>query len=275
MIETPERVQLFDLHQYLERCEWAANVPPWVNRRTNALTSLFALAPVDPPSTVLGSGGYATQLRDILNREASFPAEEKLGLDRESRIRQLSEWLEKFPGFKWVESQVPVRDARRSFENIRKRRRNDPKFNDDVAEFRFWACAVWAAMMVGAQQTPSPDAKQRQRAVEASIEIGRLLDSTSLFSDAGLTYNELQSVRSILAKIVQVKDIQRRTRSDAHSSDRYWIELLTDELFYKFGDCPASLVCHLAPLKLRGADQTAIKKQVAHRKRELLQGAKG
>jgi hypothetical protein len=176
------------------------------------------------------------------------------------------------PYYQEIKRLPPVVDALRSFEYIKKRRKDEEKFTDDLADFRFWSCAAFAVFSTDMPHKPSLGARQRQRAANAAKLLIKLVDTTNLLSDSSLSDDEGNELKALLSKIHSVKSISRRPRSDKFTDDRMYLERLTDFVWRTFGDCPPALIVHFSPLQLQTPDRTAITKLVAARARELRSG---
>lgn len=221
------------------------------------IESLFAAVAIPTPMRLL----------DLITPTAKpIPDDGKrLSIDRGERIIQLEAWLHSFQAFQWLYRQASIQSARKSFEVIRKRRRSDPRFADDLAIFRFWSLAVYAAFAMDLIYLPAPSADERNQAIAAAKRLRRIASTTTLLSASGIS-----DVRNFLLKLEALEGLdtaKRRKREDTHTSDRKFIEDIAKEADRLFGDVSPALIYELAALKVKNPDKTAITKMVSEYKR--------
>ena len=249
-----QREQLFVLSCFLEACEDAAK----------------------PPRSPSGLGlcrDYPETLREMLElkvpglKDPPFQSTERLTNDRAQRIGQLERWLHQFPAFNWLRRQPAIRAAQKTFARIQKRRKDDPKFSDDLSPFRFWSLAVWAIFVRDTRDLPPPRADQRKKAVAAAAYLSKLAADTTLLTQAGIGYKEQGTLLAALERLQSLAIVARRQRTDDHSADRYYVERLARWAVLEFGDAPPALVCELAALRVRNPDKAAIARLVSKYKR--------
>jgi hypothetical protein len=262
------------LLDFLNGCEAAAKPPPPPPPKVSAAS--FARRGVQigseqwPPllsnfelQSHLKWHRHPKTLADVLTWGAvPFESTERLGDSRPDRINLLLSWLKRMPAFKWLERQLPIKDALASFGRVQKRRKHDEKFSDDLAIFRFWLLAAWAAVMLGARIKPQPTAEQRLQAISAAKKLRTLARDTKLLVTAQIGYPEQNVFLSVLDQLQALAEIQRRTRTDAFSGDRSYIRSLTSCAIESFNDAPPALICSLAAMKVKNPDKASITRQV-------------
>lgn len=270
--------ELFQLRTYLESCEAAAVPPPAPDEASDAsesrgLLSLFA--PSRPrvglaARTLLGSPPAAEKLSDLLSASAlQLPDDGKrLGARRDDRIAQLEEWLASFAAFSWLKEQPSVQSALKSFHTIRKRRKTEKNFTDDLAVFRFWQLAVFAATFMDSRFRPAPDVDQRTQAIAAAKRLRAIASTTTLLNEAGIGFPADTKFMEGLAALEALSSIEKRERVDAHTNDRKFVRMLSAEAHRLFGDIPPALIYELSALKVKSPDKTAITKQVSDYKND-------
>lgn len=236
MTTKPTLDELFTLSSFLMACPWRAEPP------------LFPAAPPSPfltgmgllggpilavPSSILGGQNHSVTLREILHpRVPPFEDDARLTGDRAARIAQLTAWMQRFPAFAWLSRQPAIRAGLDCFGRLQKRRRDNAKFVDDVAVFRYWQLAAWSAAWCDVRSLPAPNAEQRSQAIGAAKKLRTLYRSTSLLSD--IPYERHQAFLAVLDFIQGLNDVVRRKRVDAyctlrHTDRQRWTGLHVDK----------------------------------------------
>lgn len=211
---------------------------------------------------------HPSSLRALLfPEEPPFNAVETLPGDRVGRIAQLTVWLHRFPAFDWMSRNAVLESGLACFRRIQKRRRGEPLFADDLAEFRYWRLATWALRCLPANPKRRPSADQREQAIAAAKKLLYLAQVTALARESGVPAEEWQVFLGGLERVKSLAGIKRRKRYDTFSADRHYVELLAVGALTEFGDAPPALICELASLKVRNPDKVAITKQVSEFKR--------
>jgi hypothetical protein len=238
-----------DLLQFTEECEVAAKPHPPLN-----------------PRNLLASYAYITCFGDFKASRSPCIAinpDEELPPTRQERIIKLDHWMKQFPAHRWLNSNQAVKDAYKSFLNVKKMKKANQRYSNDLAEFGFWRCASFAAMSRTHTHIRSPDAKERATAASAATKILELIRSTSLLYDAGMTWRQDQSFLHGIKQLTQVSSIVRKSRSDAQTGDREFIQYLTQEFWSTFNDAPPTPIIHLSGLRSgMTTDQASITKMV-------------
>jgi hypothetical protein len=171
--------------------------------------------------------------------------------------------MKQFPAHRWLNSNQAVKDAYKSFGNVKKMKKANQRYSNDLAEFGFWRCASFAAMARIHTHIPSPDAEERDTAVSAAKKIQELIRSTCLLDDAGMTWQQNQSFVLGINQLTQLSSIVRKSRSDAQTGDREFIRYLTREFWSTFDDAPPTPIFHLSGLRSdMTKDQASITKMV-------------
>jgi hypothetical protein len=251
MATEPTKAELWTFSNYLDKCEWAA--PPPVRVAQIGQLSFEGLHQAD----TFGDVSFL--------RGSHIDPDQPLPEARDQRILKLRDWMEFFPAYRWLKASLLVKEALASFRRIQKRERSFGKLNDDLSEFRFWRCAVWAAILRTHRHLPSPDFEQRKRAKSLARSLSLLCQSTQLLRDVELSFSQQRMLLRGLDAIQTVDLIGRRRRSDAHSSDREFVELLTDVVYREFSIAPPSIITWLAAMKIKNPDKVHITKLVALR----------
>ena len=255
MAAVPRDEEFSELDEFLRNCEWAAEPPS-----SNPL--LVA---------VLSSGPHqARKFGDVgTMRSGRIASEDLLPATRADRIAKLKEWMELFPAHCWLRNQPLIVSALESFRRIQARRRDIQRLNNDTADFRFWYCATWAAVMRDLKPQPSPDYEQRRRAAGLALELCNLLKATRLLNDLGMDWHQQRQLLASLDTVQTIKRVDRKTRFDSSTADREAVKLLTRICYTSFSCAPPTLIAWLACFKVRNPDKIAINKLVSATVREL------
>lgn len=276
--------ELFQLRAYLERCQSAAIPPPALESfeasgasSNRGLLNLFAPTQSKSPGltarTLLGAQPPLEKLADMLpSLGPTIPDDGKrLGNSREDRVAQLETWLESFSAFAWLQKQPSIQGGLKSFGAIKKRRKTEKSFADDIAVFRFWQLAVCAATFMDSEFRPAPSADKRDQAIAAAKRLKNIAVTTTLLKDAGIDYPESTKFLEGLAALEAIAPVGRRNRVDAHTNDRKFIRILSEEAYRLFGDVSPALIYELSALKVKNPDKVAITKQVSDYKKSITQ----
>lgn len=259
MSDRVNAVQLHNLLEFLQWCELAATPPP---AKRNALMGLL-----DSPS-LMSSGAFAAKLAAVPRSAevsaflAGFVGDEPMAPSRPERINQLNRAMRYFPAFDWLSRQPAIRNAKESFDRVAKRKGASEKLTDDCAHFRFWQCAVWAAICMDMKSISSPTATIRRNSATAARRLLAMNRTSTLLIDAGLTWQQRDAFVHALERVVAFEGSGRGERNDAHRADREYVELLTESIWARFGCAPPSVVIAFAALKVANPDQVAITKRV-------------
>lgn len=254
MTPRPTSEELHQLISFLRACERAANPPP--------APSHVLRRPLHPAPPKLGP--HPETLVDLIRwGPAPFEATERLGDERAGRVAQLYLWLRRFPVFAWLKEQPELTMAFESFTRIRKKRKYDPKFTDDLADIRFWLFACCAEIGIAVKNKPPPRADERTQAAAAAKTLRDIANRTTLFRAAGIRYPDTDNFCRALDQLQTLTTIERRPRTDKSTNDRKYVELLTEAAIWIFDDAPPALIYEVAALKVRDPDKVSITKQVS------------
>ncbi|WP_230181646.1 hypothetical protein [Aquabacterium sp. CECT 9606] len=280
LAKRPNFNELFQLRGYLESCQSAATPPPILEiSKADMGSNLGLLGLFTPPKpkspgptamTLLGAPLYPEKLADMLTSIGpEIPDDGKrLGERREDRVAQLEAWLQNFVAFSWLQMQPAIQSALKSFDAIRKRRKTEKAFADDIAIFRFWQLAACAATFMDSDFRSPPNADERAQAIAAAKRLRNIASTTTLLNEAGINYPESTKFLQGLAALEAITSIERRERVDSYTNDRKFIRLLSEEAARLFGDIPPALIYQLSALKVKNPDKTAVTKQISEYKKE-------
>lgn len=267
MAGRPTSEQFTLLGKFLNECERAARPRPPTAPIDPRLSPFFFPQSNEP--TLLGRLDYPTTLSELVwGAKLPFSSDEVLGPTRVERIAQFRRWLLCFPEFAWVCKQPAIESAARAFARVQARRSGDDRFTDDLAEFRFWRLAVFAFEGLHARNVPPPSAEQRQQAVAAAKKLTQLASACALSSAAGIDYRKWSTFLEVLGSMGVLASVPRRRRTDEHTADRRYVNLLAFYCWEVFGDASPSVICELAALKVKNPDKVAITKLVSMVKKQ-------
>jgi hypothetical protein len=272
-MKVPDWDGLLLVQKFLNRCEEAAKPPPLPP--APVFGGLLAPRLMSPGTGVLGSvlenvlklEPHPRTLQDVLRgKTPPFQTKEVLAPDREARIKTLEGWLHRFPAFESLKREPALQGGFRAFQNVSRRRKDDPRFNDDCAYFRYWSFAVEAMSFTRVVNKPEPDAEQRKIAAAAAKRLLAIASKTRLDRAAGIEYDQWKVVKSGLESLLFGKT-SRRKRFDAYTGDRAFIKFLAWYAEITFGFISPAIVYEVAALKVQNPDKAAITKQVSEFKR--------
>ncbi len=197
-------------------------------------------------------------LADLVDGAAPFESGERLNGTRSERFLQLYKWLRQFPGYQAISDRASITSALGSFRRVQQKRRDDPKFSDGAADFRFWRCAALAVAAADLKYIRPPNADQRRKAVKA-IDVLLKVDleaaAFDVLESAGDEDRLIALLRTLRGSLTSV---ERRDRSDDFSSGREFVFNLASVLDDAFGYVSQAMVWQLASLHDRIPDQSTV-----------------
>jgi hypothetical protein len=253
------------VHDYLGRCEHAAEPPPQPPAPVfgGLLSPNFVSQAQTSYEGALGRARHPRTLLDVLHgQDPPFQADEVLGNDRAARIKTLNEWLHRFPAFQSLQRTPALEGGFRAFQNVSRRRKSDPKLNDDCAYFRYWSFAAHAMSCTHMTSMPQPNAEQRKVAAAAAKQLLAIALKTRLFTVAGINFDQSKMVESGLKSLLSI-ETTRRKRFDTYTGDREFVTLLAVLAHCEFEYVSPAIICEVAALKVKNPDKVAITKQVS------------